>query len=136
MSEYVGFQPTPREFDLGDILSITDGALVSPRHIDGVYDILNFMTSDNLMTHQLPRAMRECQGPLLKQRPELVGVGLPDDVEKTQEAIMEWLDGLKAVYGETLPVWPLEDGHEVRDPLEELADMMGNKPVIGVVIDG
>ncbi len=31
-----------RDFDLGDIPSITTGALVSPRHIDGVYDILDY----------------------------------------------------------------------------------------------
>ena len=29
--------------------------------MDGIYDILNFLTGDNLYTHQLPRAMRECE---------------------------------------------------------------------------
>ena len=37
-----------RDFDLGDIPSITTGALVSPRHIDGVYDILDYMTGEQL----------------------------------------------------------------------------------------
>lgn len=49
-----------REFHIGDILSITTERLVSPRLIEGVYDILNYMTGDNLMTHQLPRASRHC----------------------------------------------------------------------------
>jgi hypothetical protein len=40
---------TTRPFHLGDVLTITTGRLVSPRHMDGVYDVLNFMTGDNLM---------------------------------------------------------------------------------------
>lgn len=41
-----------RDFELGDILSITTGALVSRRHIDGVYDILNWMTGDAWLGEQ------------------------------------------------------------------------------------
>ena len=48
---------TVREFPLGVVLSITTGKLLCP--IGDVYDILNFLTGDNLFTHQLPRAMRE-----------------------------------------------------------------------------
>lgn len=44
-----------RNFHLGDILSVTTGCLLSPRRMEGVYDILNFMTADNLFTHQLGR---------------------------------------------------------------------------------
>lgn len=61
-------------FHLGDVLSITDGRMMSPRHMDGIYDILSFMTGDSLFTHQLPRAMKECQPFLLKQHPQLAGI--------------------------------------------------------------
>lgn len=122
-----------REFDLGDILSITDGALVSPRHIGGVYDILGYMTGESLMTHQLPRCARECRPHLLRQHPQLDGVGLPEVVERTEGAIMAWLDSVKSIYGETLPVEPLGPGdHEYRDPIAEADQMMGNRPVIVV----
>ncbi len=70
-----------KSFHLGDILSITTGRLVSLRHIDGVYDILNFMTGDNLFTHQLPRASRECAPELKKQFPALAEI-TGDDVTK------------------------------------------------------
>jgi len=53
-----------KEFHIGDVLSITHGRLVSPRHMDGIYDILNFMTGD-----QIPRATEECREPLLRQHP-------------------------------------------------------------------
>ena len=44
-----------KQFYLGDVLSVAIDRLVSLRHMDGVYDILNFMTGDDLLTHELPR---------------------------------------------------------------------------------
>lgn len=61
---------TTREFHLGDVLSITTGRLISPRGIEGVYDILRFMTGQDLFTHQLPRAMTEMKPRLLAQHPQ------------------------------------------------------------------
>lgn len=46
-------------FHLGQLLSITTSKLVSPvgsSPIQGVYEILDFLTKDSLFTHQLPRA--------------------------------------------------------------------------------
>lgn len=123
---------TTRDFDLGDILSITTGRLVSPRHVDGVYDILNYMTGDNLFTHQLPRASRECKGPLLEQLPQLQAVLTPLEFED-KEHVDRWLAHYKRAYGETLPVEPLAEGqHEFRDPVMEADQMMGTRPVIVV----
>lgn len=58
-------------FHISDVLTVTTGRLVSARHMDGVYDILNFLTGDELYTHQLPRAMRECEAFLRIQFPDL-----------------------------------------------------------------
>jgi hypothetical protein len=60
-----------KEFSLGDVLSITTGRLLSERHMDGVYDILNWMTGDNLYTHQLPRDGKACEPWLIEQYPQL-----------------------------------------------------------------
>lgn len=121
-----------REFDLGDILSITTDRLVSPRHMEGVYDILNYMTGDNLFTHQLPRASRECQGPLLEQLPQLVNVDVPEEFEGKQH-VEDWLFATKLIFGESLTVSPLATGrHEFRDPIMDADQMMGNRPVIVV----
>lgn len=62
-----------KKFHLGDILSITTGILFSPRGVEGVYDILGFMTGNDLYTHQLPRASDECLPHLKYQHPELFG---------------------------------------------------------------
>lgn len=37
-----------KAFHIGDVLTVTTGRLVSPRHMYGVYEILNFLTGDRL----------------------------------------------------------------------------------------
>lgn len=112
-----------REFHIGDILSITTERLVSPRLIDGVYDILNYMTQDNLYTHQLPRASRECRPFLIAQLPELAKISA-DGVDAHDWK--QWLSNIVDAYGEMHPVQPIPlTAHEVRDPLSELVGMVG-----------
>lgn len=110
----------PREFHIGDILSITTGVLVSPRHVQGVYEILNYMTGDTLYTRQLPRAMRECAPYLLREHPMLDHV---DASGVNQDNWRDWLDAQIIKFGPKLPVSPLpEHAHEFIDPLSELAE--------------
>jgi hypothetical protein len=60
-----------REFDLGDVLSITTGRLVSPRRMKGVADILSYMTGESLLTHSLLRAGDICKPEIIRQHPQL-----------------------------------------------------------------
>ena len=70
-----------KRFHISTILTITTGRFVAidektnELDFDLVYQILNYMTSDNLYTHQLPlpRASDECKPYLLDQFPQLVG---------------------------------------------------------------
>lgn len=82
-----------KDFHIGDILSVTTGRLVSPEHIGGVYKILNWMTSENLMTHQLPRASRECEPFLKAQHPDLSEIVVPDSIN-SEETLLFWLAGV------------------------------------------
>ena len=67
-------------FELGDVLSVTTGRIVSSRHIDGVYAILNFLTGHDLSAEQLPRAADECEPWLRRQFPSLMedSAGMPE----------------------------------------------------------
>jgi hypothetical protein len=135
-----------KEFHLGDILSITHGRLVSPRHIGGVYDILNYMTGDNLFTHQLPRASEICRPILLKQHPKLAAPEVDFEVAKLEEMLQTpsgkadpkalvdgWLFTMTIEYGETLPVEPMRPAdYEYRDPIQELEEKVGKDKVIVV----
>lgn len=117
-----------KAFALGDILSITTHKLVSDRHMDGVYDILNFMTGESLFTHQLPRASEICGPELLKQHPALAEIDAEGVYDKaTAESFVT--EQIKR-YGETLPVVPLSQGiYEPRHPIQEAIDM-GAKHII------
>jgi len=112
-----------REFPLGTVLSVTTGMLVSRDHVGGLYEILNFMTGDNLYTHQLPRAGEECKPSLLEQHPELADVEVPDEF-RDEEHVWEWLAEQEACLGETLVVERMDvNDHTVIDPIEELSLM-------------
>jgi hypothetical protein len=107
--------------------------------MDGIYDILNWMTGDNLFTHQLPRAMDECRGPLLAQHPDLAAVEVPESFsagrEAAREAVAAWLLVQVAVYGETRPVAPLSEADHTRiNPLAEIQIVAPGAQVIGVII--
>lgn len=90
-----------RRFDLGDILSVTGSHLVSPRGMEGVHDILGFMTGRQLYTHQLPRAFEVCERALLARYPQLATV---DESECTPSTWRAWLSGQKDRLGDTLEV--------------------------------
>jgi hypothetical protein len=121
---------TERDFDLGDVLSVTTGMLVSPRHMEGIYDILNFATGDDLFTHQLPRAIREVRPVILAWHPDLAAV---DASTVTPENHKEWLVEQKRRFGETRRIERLnEDQHERIDPLSELVEKVSPDRIVVV----
>lgn len=141
-----------RHFHLGDILSITTGRLVSPRHMDGIYDILNFLTDDNLFTHQLPRVCREVAPWMREQYPDLFpGNRLVDfwieamdraaelageDKEKRNVAVQMFIEHIRSAFNlETmLPVKRMpKNQHTSINPFEELSAMVGDERIIAVV---
>jgi hypothetical protein len=137
-----------RDFNLSDILTITTGRLVSSRHMEGVHDLLNFMTQDTLFTHQLPRAAVECRSWLLRQHPILgeAESAIPRLETMLAEAAYpgaisaacdRWVDGLAEKFGRVLPVDPIpRDDHEVIDPIAEAIALVGEDRVIVVSPEG
>ncbi|PFG17240.1 hypothetical protein ATK74_1803 [Propionicimonas paludicola] len=122
-----------KTFHVGDILSITTGKLVSPDHIGGVYNILGWLVNEDLMTHQLPRVSRECEGFLREQFPDL-----PTEAPEFdgKESVFAWLDQVVAEHGETreVPRMPQID-HTHIDPLQELHLLKPDAEIIPIVLD-
>lgn len=108
-------------FDLGTILSIVTPILLTK--IENVYEILNYMTGDELYTYQLPRVAREMTPVILEQHPQLTkvtwdGVGV--------ENWKEYLNNMIQEYGEFLPIAPCGLWQYIkRDAQEELLEMIG-----------
>ncbi len=117
-----------QEFCLGEVLTITTGIMLSPSGMEGIYKILNFMTADELFTHQLPRAMRECRPYLLEQFPQLTNINADGITpENYTSRLNEWI----VKYGDKFLVRKIiSDNHKRIDPREELKQMMPEKPVI------
>lgn len=114
-----------KQFHLGDVLSVTTGVLCSPERMGGVYAILNFMTNDDLYTHQLPRAADECKPYLLKQFPQLAAVDASNVNEKN---VWSWLGEQIARFGERFDVSPIPlNDHDVIDPFTEFRRMTGRE---------
>jgi hypothetical protein len=138
-----------KTFNLGAVLSISQDRLVAEDGVDALYQILNWMTGDNLYTHQLPRAMRECRPYLLRWFPELMIAETPlaqaeldkflegcgHDETKLKHAVVAWQawlqisEGLKGKY--EIPKIPRDD-HDVKNPIDELVEMVGKDRVVVV----
>ena len=127
-----------KSFHIGDVLSAMTGTLVSPRYIGGVYDVLNWMTGESLVTHQLPRASRECEGTLREAFPDLAAIKFPDwsrvpDADKERVIVREWLASQVATHGETREVPRLsEQDHTRIDPIAEFKMMRPDAEIITV----
>src|ERR1043165_2185200 len=114
-----------KPFHLGDVLSITTGKLVSPRLMQGVYEILSFMTGDSIFTHQIGRAMKACVPALIKQHPQLATIVAPELDEWTCRT---WLAEQVEEFGETLEVAPLDTNEWTHiDPIIEAESMFPDK---------
>jgi hypothetical protein len=106
-----------RDFHITDILSVTTGMLLSTRLMDGVYDILEYMTGDRIFSHQVSHARRFCAGALLVQHPYLASIdGLDIDEHNIARHVETWVN----LFGEYLTVERLIGGlHDFNDPVAE-----------------
>lgn len=133
-------------FDISDVLSATTGRLVSTRHMEGIYDVYNFLTGDSLYTNQLPRAAEECDPWLKSQYPQLMK-DAPEMVEllarldhllslgEPELACGQWVSDVRERLSlpQMLPLHAMgEDMHTRIDPIEELRAMVGDDKVIAV----
>lgn len=122
----------PKTFHLGDVLSVMTGKLVSPRHVDGLYDVCRHMAGESVFTHQLPRVSKEATPAILRQYPELAEV---DASSVNRDNWQDWLAEQVERYGETISLLPMtKDEHESIDPMSEAAEMIHPDRIIPVVI--
>lgn len=124
-----------KKFHLGDVLSIITRRPVSPRSLDGVYDILSFMTGHSVYTHEIPGAIRECRPYLLIQFPQLAEI---DASDVNIENRATWLAEQVARYGEEFEVKSLpspSNVHWFNNPIAEAVGIVGAEKLIVVELD-
>lgn len=117
-----------KSFHLGDVLSITTGILVSHDHVQGVYNILDWMTGESLFSHQLGRAADTALPVLKAEFPQLNDIVSPTYLRGNQDLIFEWVDMQAERYGQWFYVPKLAEGLYIpQDPLVELALMIDER---------
>lgn len=133
-----------KTFTLAQMLSITTGRLCCD--MDGIYEILNHVTGDNLFTHVLPRARRFAAPLLLKAHPELQPANAclsnldkwiaADKTERKTECIKIWLAELKIMFPAMDKPFAVEsygDSWLSLDPISEPEGMVGKGSVSTVI---
>ena len=137
-----------KTFSLRTVLYVTTGRLLTEpkgerdNGIGDVYEILNWITMDNLFTHQLGRAMNECKPILLEKFPEL---GFAEAAEKNldiwlaksptcpEEGIKIWITEIKMMcpaLKDEYEIGQYPIVHQVINPVEEMRRMAPDKEVI------
>jgi len=112
-------------FPLAHVLSII-GSKPLTEDIDDIYKLLNFMTGEDLYTHQLIRARQEVVPHVLRQNPQLSGY---DDTNVTPTNWRETLAGMEARYGKFIPLTSIPD-YKPLDPITEAERMFGEGNII------
>lgn len=93
-------RPT-RVFHLGDVLSVTTFRLVSPRSLDGVYDLLRFLLSKEPDADSLAGALVIARAYLLQTHPQLES-SVAEDVGF--DNWQQWLGQQQQILGEWIEV--------------------------------
>lgn len=135
-----------KEFPFADVLDIAIDRVIS----NGISEVLEFMTGDNLLTSQFPGAAEKCRPYLIKQHPlfdseemreavadfdeRFKGIGVEDkDIEKRHQIVQDWLAVQIEKYGKTIKIKPIPPGsYESKDPIEEAVKMMGGPEKVSV----
>jgi hypothetical protein len=131
-----------KAFHIGDLLSVTTGRLVSPDHIGGVYNVVDFVTGQAHMTHQLPRACDEVSPELHRQHPWLADITVPEfDIpsdatrDEAERVVLAWTGEVAAQYGAIHEIEALPVGAYVgREPIAELREMAPHAEIITVEV--
>lgn len=119
-----------KEFATVDVLSTVTGVLIGK--IDGVYEVLNWMTGESVFTHQLPRISREAQPVVLAMHPALQQA--VDEAERVSTENWEaWRDTWLDRYGPTIAVPKMNHHeHERIDPMSEAAEHFSPEQIVVV----
>jgi hypothetical protein len=114
---------TTKKFHISDILSVTTGRFLSTRGMDGLYDIMAFVTGDeNISTIGLMQCADYAKSVLLQQFPHF-DINVPETVN-SRETADQWLD----VISERCGAW-----HVVTFPGSDCAPETGLKADLDTV---
>ncbi len=138
-----------KSFGLEVLLSVTTERLLTKRRgnrdngIGDIYELLGWMTGESPFTHQLGRFGEECKPWLFRWFPELAVCGHGEGLDKWLESngadgVKMWLEQMRKecpALQESYDVGKIPmDDHTSRNPIDELREIAGDKPIIVVEV--
>lgn len=118
------------KFTTGEIITAGLGRLCCP--MKDLYKVMNFLTGENLFTHQLPRAFHACTKWVQEQHPWLAQLDLS---KCNKDTVHEWLSDAESKHGKQHELNPLpKDQWHFIDPIQEAIDLTGDKNKVITVI--
>ncbi|GAA4915746.1 hypothetical protein [Nesterenkonia rhizosphaerae] len=122
----------------GQVISRGDGRLACD--MGEVYQALNGLLDDNLMTHQLPRAGTYVEPHIVEACPWVTDLPelrlAPSMTREAQEAsVRAWVAAISAQHGDQHTIPDLSVGWARRDPIKEAEELVGKDRVIPVLVN-
>lgn len=115
-------------FKIGTVLTISHGTVLTD--MQSIYNILNYMLTDRIYTHQIPRALKTCEKYIIEQHPQLKQWDIFNK-EVTNENYKEYLKKAEQMFGTELEINKVPDGVWIhRDATEEAEELFGKDNVI------
>ncbi len=105
-----------RKFLLTDVLSVVMDKPVSASHYHGMWDLLNFVTENDLPANQLPSARSRCREYILSSYPELK---IATEENSGSDNYKEVLEKLRENFGEHLEL------ESIQKPKERVVEQFG-----------
>lgn len=124
---------TTRLLHFTGVLSVYTGRRLTPDSMGPIYEVLSFMTGDEIYTHQIPRVMSECQPVLNALHPHLASCQAEAEAITSFEDLAQWLPIWEDRYGTHILVPRLNHAqHESIDPLTELAEKFRPEQIVTI----
>lgn len=128
-----------KSINLTDVLSVYTGIMLpNPEHetpINAVYQVMDHVTGQSLMTHHLAILLKPVAAELARQFPFLVDLTTPERGNLTSDAYLEslsdWVSRVKAAHGERVNV-AQGSGFEKVSPFDGIPE---GKKVMVVEVD-
>jgi len=117
-----------KKFKTEDIVSCATGRLAGD--MDGIYEVLGYLTGEDLYTHMLPEASNVMDAELRRQCPWVDEVDLEGLTPDNHKA---WLKVLHEKFGTEHELTPAPELWGKHDPIADLVGMMNDDQELIVV---
>jgi hypothetical protein len=117
-----------KTFTLGQVLTVTSGKMLCEGGMKDLYEILNYLTGDEIYTHQIPSALDQCRPYVLSSYPFIETI----DVSGINRAnFIESISDMKMRHGNKFALDEIPHGEQRQRLIyDDLPDEALNKVII------